>query len=254
MYPMFFPQVQFNQPVVPIQFPKGIDSFRASIVMLVETLEIEPKQNYTISQLCTRFGFQRRRFYDVVNVLEAAGCCSKTNFDCFTWLGLSNVKPHLETIAKNHALYSPKSDMEDLFPTSDSITIANLANQFLLSFLALNKKVLDIKQIALFLSRVNLRFKTTLCKLYQISHILEVVGIIEKTVTPGEVLMADRYFPEQPPKCRVFLDVETLLNRTQKTEEYDVFAERWAAFTKIHEIPQPMVLPIFGSLPSPISA
>lgn len=252
-YLCYYPQVQINQLPVPITFPKGVDSFRASIIMFVETLEMEPKQNYTISQLCTRFAFQRRRFYDVVNVLEAAGCCQKTNFDCFTWLGLANVKPHLAQLIRDHELTTSKNDMEELFPTSESITIANLAYQFLLAFLALDKKLLDIKQIALFLSRNNSRFKTTLCKLYQISHILEVVGIIEKTITPGEVLLAERFFPDKPSQNHVFMDVGMLLNGTKKQTASEVYADRWNTFTKVHELPQPMVLPILSPITSPIS-
>ncbi|EAY13161.1 hypothetical protein TVAG_444450 [Trichomonas vaginalis G3] len=79
--------------------PTTTDNFRTSIIYFVETLDREPKQNYTITQLCTRFGFQRRRFYDVVNVLESAGCCQKTNVDCFVWLGLNNVKNHLQSLS-----------------------------------------------------------------------------------------------------------------------------------------------------------
>lgn len=241
--------------VIPVQYgvQQNTDNFRTSIISLVETLEHEAKQNYTITQLCTRFAFQRRRFYDVVNVLEAAGCCQKTNVDCFVWLGMDNVKTHLQNLSNEVNQQNADANIDDIFQTSDSVTISNLSTQFLLSFIAFNRPALDIKKISAFLSRNNNRLKTTLCKLYQISHILEVVGIISKSMMPGEVVLNKQFFPDIKVKAsNDSLDIESLLSRPVDNLNSRVFAERWIHFNKVQEMSLPRS-PIF-MVPSPISA
>ncbi|EAY11894.1 hypothetical protein TVAG_362740 [Trichomonas vaginalis G3] len=235
----YYYQPQQMMQMIPIQYaaPKGTDNFRTSIIYLVDTLEREPKQNYTITQLCNRFGFQRRRFYDVVNVLESAGCCQKTNVDCFTWLGLKNVKNHLQNLNDEVNQKFAGADLNEIFYTGDSVTISNLTLQFLLSFIAFNRPNLDIKQISNFLSRNNNRFKTTLCKLYQISHILEVVGIISKTMVPGEVLLKEGFFPQIKVKeSHDQLDLGSLLSRPVENLGSHIFSERWSVFNKVQEL------------------
>jgi hypothetical protein len=63
----------------------------------------------------------------------------------------------------------------------------------ILSFIAQGKQAMNIKKLAALLSRKNGRFRTTLCKLYQITHILEAVGIMEKSAVTGEVILRKEY-------------------------------------------------------------
>ena len=246
-YPYATANLSLNQPMkmmpqqtyitcYPMQMasPKGTDSFRTSILMLIDALEREPRQTYLISQVCTRFNFQRRRFYDVVNVLEAAGCCHKSSVDSFIWLGINNIKQGLTKLAKDNSINDPEKTLDDIFLSEDSVTISKLTQNFLLTFITLNKTILDIKQISTFLSRNNGRFKTTLCKLYQISHILEVAGIIGKTMVPGEVSLSERFFPDSisghvKPKFQM-LSIESLLNGGKQS--IDIYENRWEQFTR----------------------
>jgi hypothetical protein len=53
---------------------------------------------------------------------------------------------------------------------------------------------LCIKRVSRFLTRGGRRCKSTLCKLYQVAHILEASGILERGSITGEVAMGDRFF------------------------------------------------------------
>ena len=53
---------------------------------------------------------------------------------------------------------------------------------------------INIKDFGWFISQGGKKFKTTLCKLYHITHILEAVGIIRKTDKPGESYLCDEFF------------------------------------------------------------
>ena len=237
--------------------PKGSDAFRASILLFIDTVERRPNSTYLISEISNRFGFQRRRFYDVINVLEAVGCCQKANVDAFLWLGLSNVKNTLKKIGTLRGIFSYEQQMEQIFECIPIVTISKLTQDFVLSFIALNKRVLDIKQISTFLSRNNGRFKTVLCKLYQISHILEIVGIIGKTAIPGEVTLRADYFPDSVPitkqkentNCtKNLLEIENLLNKpNNNTIETNIYDIRWEEFSRFQETP-PVQSPISTSV------
>jgi hypothetical protein len=94
--------------------------------------------------------------------------------------------------------------------------------EFLLCFLSLRKPTLFIKQVSRFLSRKSGRYKSTLCKLYQISHILEAAGILERSNIPGEITIISRFFApidiNIPEEGVSPFAINSLLNR-EKPEE-----------------------------------
>jgi hypothetical protein len=73
------------------------------------------------------------------------------------------------------------------------ICVAGLTVGLIGCFIAHNKRIMNIKKLALILSRKNGRFKTTLCKLYQVIHILEALGVMEKSDITGEVVLRSEY-------------------------------------------------------------
>ena len=172
--------------------------FKASIKAFVKQAESEIKQTYNITQLCNDFDFQRRRLYDVISILEALGCCEKVTVDRVTWYGLSAVPSHLRELQKTLGVNKPDTEMGDIFLEEQMILLAHLTVSFVLCFLVLRQPVLDIKNIAMFLSRHNGRFKSTLCKLYQITYILDAAGIIMKTAIPSQIVLAPEYYTIVP--------------------------------------------------------
>lgn len=173
---------------------KNTDCFRASIGSFVSDAEAKASSELIISQICSDYGFQKRRLYDVINVLETVGCCKKTSVDTIQWLGLSKVAPTLIKLQKRAGVTDGSNTLDDIFPNERCISIAHMTSMFVMCFLVLKMETLDVKHIGMFLSRSNGRYKTTLCKLYQIAHILEAAGIIAKSVIPGEMTLEKRFF------------------------------------------------------------
>jgi hypothetical protein len=56
-----------------------------------------------------------------------------------------------------------------------------------LLFGAIHLKILDLREVSAFLSRNTPRYKSTLCKLYQITLILAALQIVKKTANECEV-------------------------------------------------------------------
>lgn len=224
--PMLLPFVP-SSPEEKEKDKNAVDAFKISIQQFVSTIEMEPKMKLSITSIRERFQFQRRRLYDVINVLEAIGCCIKTGIDTIIWLGLKNVKPSLYKLTIDNHVFDEDASINEVIQNDPSISISKLTQQFLLSFFALNEHYLDIKAISHYVTRMNGRYKSTLCKLYQISHILESACIIEKSDVPGVLHLRDEYYvskvvaPKPEPSNFSLLSIENLLNRQQpKVENY----------------------------------
>jgi hypothetical protein len=99
-------------------------------------------------------------------------------------------------------------------------------NQLLFCFLALHIRTLRIQQISRYLSRKTGRHKLTLCKLYQIAHILEASGIVVLSDAPGNLSIVDHYWaplelkvPDEGPKLLNPFRIQAVLNRSRPGEE-----------------------------------
>ena len=200
--------------VDPTKVKPTYESFRSAIRALVDTMA--PGTSMKITKICDDFRFQRRRFYDVVNVLETVGFCAKTNIDEIKWLGADNVIPTLKRLQTKFGINCPARKMEDIFVEERCISISNLTTVFMMMFFAMRQNGLDIKTMALYLSRHNGRFKTTQCKLYQISHILEAAGIITRGGFTGKSTIEEKFYKfadEGDQRPMSILSIDMLLNR-----------------------------------------
>ena len=178
------------------QYPQQTsqDAFRTSMQMLKETCVNDPKITYKTFNLSVKLGFHRRRFYDVVNVLEAAGCCKKVDSETISWKGMENIRNNMLHLALANGAFSKNSSLAEIIPAEFCISISKVTEYYLLCFLALQTQYLDLKDICKYLSRNTERYKTTLCKLYQITHILESAGIVSKTEKISQVKLNDEFF------------------------------------------------------------
>ena len=195
--------------------------FRSSIIAFVHEAETNPKpsQFFTIAQICSSFKLPRRRIYDVLNVLEAVGCMRKCNSETIEWLGLLHIVPEFRRLQEVHCANSADVPISRIVPTEICVSMGQLTASLILCFLALQVRTLGIKQVSYFVSRNNNRFKTTLCKMYQIVHILEAIGVIKREESrQGEITLEDSFYCVSPIQLRGKskdepLSLETLLNR-----------------------------------------
>jgi hypothetical protein len=171
-----------------------MDTFSASIHAFVADAESHPGCEYTIPRLLSRFGFQKRRFYDVMCVLSTIGCCEKRSIDSVYWFGTSRIPLVFQRLQLDASANRATATLDSIIGSQDTVSIAPLTIQLMLCFLVLQMETLDIRHIARYLSRHTLRHKSTLCKLYQITHILEAAGIIRRSDIPGRVTIVAKFF------------------------------------------------------------
>lgn len=180
-------------------------AFRKMIGQLVEGCEQNELSSYAIKEIAQKYGFQKRRLYDVLDVLEVYGALRKTNVDTFVWLGKSNIKSILMALRDSKSDSEKQQIAESTFQESSTISISKLTHVLILLLMNTHSNVIDIKKVSVYFSLRNNRYKTILCKVYQIVHILSAAGIVEKTKVPGMVRFVKEFAPcfekkiEMPP-------------------------------------------------------
>jgi len=173
---------------------KTNDNLKSSIQHLVSYLESNNTLSHAISILSQRFGIKRRRLYDIINVLMSVGCCQKSCLDQIIWYGKNKIIETIEKLKEVRNVEDSSISLGNMFPVNNCIGISNLTISFITLFFALKTNHLDLRFIAQFFSRQTTRYKTTLCKLYQICFILGAVGVTTRTSQVCEVVLNEPYY------------------------------------------------------------
>ena len=137
------------------------EKFSISICSFVSNAEMQYGSLFTFTDICNTYHIQRRRLYDVINALEAIGCCKKTSVDTIFWEGLRFIPEKIKIYFSLFKFENSNVNLDILISKESCISILQLTQSFILLFIVLQKQILDIKKIAVFLSRKNNRFKTT---------------------------------------------------------------------------------------------
>ena len=182
---------------------KSHDTFKMSIHNLITFADMHSYSTFPMTFLCNQFGFQKRRLYDVINVFESVGMCRKTSVDTLLWIGRNAVASHIEKLKTKFQTINIGS----LVSNEKCISISHLTSCLIVSFIINNTQIIDIKTVASLLSQSNNRYKTTLCKLYQIAHILEASNIISKTDKTGFIALSVHVFTPDPSKRINMLEI-----------------------------------------------
>lgn len=211
---------------------KPQDDLKGSIIHLIEEFEKNPSESRAIISLSNQFGIKRRRLYDIVNVFSSIGCCSKVSLDNVLWLGKDKIPEELKNQAEKRDLFNPALSLDKLFDVDACIGINNLTVCFLLLFIAMKNDKIDIRFAGQFLSRNSGRYKTTLCKLYQICYILNALGVTSKSEQVCEVKLNTPYMfvkPQEDSEPKEGVDISSissLLNNHNKSTVEDYIQKR----------------------------
>ena len=228
-YATAFPgfQIAYQKPQV-----KQTDDLKLSIQCLIEELEKSINTMQAITVLTQKYNIKRRRLYDVINVFSSVGCCNKSGLDHLVWFGKNNLIVKLEQLKNDYHIHNKDLSLQELFPIAGCIGISNLTVCFLLLFFALKTDHLDLRFVGNLFSRQTSRYKTTLCKLYQISYILGSVGITNRTNQVCEVVLNKPYYNEEiipyetetPENSNVNpFSISSLLNRPQNNKQAEPY-------------------------------
>jgi hypothetical protein len=212
--------------------PPQNTKFRNAIHSIIRDLDSTSPNSHSISQLYSRHPIKRRRLYDVLNVFTAVNCAIRNEAGQIVWRGRNQILPgllHAKTVAR---IDNPQLTLTELFPPDNCVSLSSLTVAFLLLFAALRVEVLDLRKVSSFFSRNVGRYKTTLCKLYQIALILGALDVTERSCNVCEIKILPPFTKLLEEEQREVnpLSISNLLNQTP--EESRWIEERRVEFGK----------------------
>ena len=188
----------------------GIEQQSASIKALIQICS-DTEDSYIDSQsLAETVGINKRRFYDILNVFETMGSIRKLGPTMIRWQGFENFQNIIMKKANSIHLWDREKTLSELIPSTDTCTICSLTINVFLLFLAMNTKVLNLKDICLFTIREHGKFQSIMCKLYQLTHILCAAEFITKINQGGHIELIQPFLQEEDDKE---LSISSLLNQ-----------------------------------------
>jgi hypothetical protein len=205
--------------------------FRNAVHSIVQSLDSVPSGIHSILGFHHRYQIKRRRLYDVVNVFAAIGCAVRINGEEIGWHGRDSIFPELVRLKTAASIDDSHLSLAELFPADNCVSLSSLTVSFILLYAALRIEVIDLRRASSFFSRSGGRYKTTLCKLYQIVLILSGVSVTERHSNVCEIKIL-------PPFTQLLYDekearplsIPSLLNHSNDNPRF--IEERRAEFAK----------------------
>ena len=189
-------------------------TFSESIKNMIIFLDKIPNSIVNIPQIIFDFHFEKRRFNDLLNVLEVLQICKKLNKNELIWYGISSFESNL-----SESSFYPLSKNKK----NEKISIFTISSYLIKEIITKKTQIINIKKISdLYTNNIDRR-KTIYCKMYQVSHILIHLGILSKTNNTSELKLNNNFYESlKNRKNKKILEISNLLNKPnfKNNEEY----------------------------------
>lgn len=132
---------------------------------------------------------EKRRIYDLFNVMCSLGLCAKSANKSYSWLGEANMMKTIQQEYERMETLSVSQDMWSIFKLPDSPPIGQLTIMTILAFIFFGKDEMNLKQVCLSMAQKRSRVSGMLRRLYLSAFFLEHLGIITHSSNVGSYIL-----------------------------------------------------------------
>ncbi|OHS95543.1 hypothetical protein TRFO_10429 [Tritrichomonas foetus] len=160
---------------------------------LISQQERNPSKKIEINTIYSHSGVEKRRLYDLMNVLTACGITTK-DVHLYKWNGMANFQNCLARIKCDiEHNYSKKSTEKDsmflplrLFSLPKSATLGTLTTTLFSIFMFFMKDTLKVRDVSLIIAGPTTKSTHLIKRLYLVTFMLEKIGILKHEIRGGD--------------------------------------------------------------------
>lgn len=161
--------------------------FSQFISAIIARKEADTDKTIEFNLISEEVGIEKRRLYDLMNVLCSCGICVKTDAHVYQWKGLNQLEITLVNLVKKKEsqgiLYK---NFQHLFPLPESPSIGLLTTTLLSLYFYLGTQTLILHEVSKFLAYDVKKEKQITRRLYLVTYLLEQIKVLKHGARNGE--------------------------------------------------------------------
>lgn len=161
--------------------------FSQFISAIISRKETEEDKTIEFNLISEEVGIEKRRLYDLMNVLCSCGVCVKTDSHIYHWKGLNKIELTLVDLVKKKEnqgiLYK---NFQHLFALPESPSIGLLTTTLLSIYLYIGTQTLILHDVSKFLTNDTKKEKQITRRLYLVTYLLEQIKVLKHGSRNGE--------------------------------------------------------------------
>lgn len=148
------------------------------------------KGSVSIEFMVTKRRYDKRRVYDLFNVLSAVDVCRRVDAKNFAWVGTSMISEVMTHMATQLELETMACADLSVVKLTENSRISDIVKNFICLFLYFGVNEIKVQDAARILASEGVEPRRVLRRLYLITQILENVGLFEHTMQKGVYRLA----------------------------------------------------------------
>ena len=161
------------------------NNFAQIVQNVIKRCKMNPGECLKVNEIADAEGCEKRRLYDLFNVLCSVGLCFKTVDKMYIWYGEKNMMKTLKEEYLRAEVLTFSRDMWSIFIMPESPPIGHLALTIIIIYLFFGSKEMALKQICLIMAQRKAKMSRLLRRLYLAAFFLEQINVLSHTSQIG---------------------------------------------------------------------
>ncbi|EAY13172.1 hypothetical protein TVAG_444560 [Trichomonas vaginalis G3] len=168
-----------------MNFTPRESNFSATVKKIISQCKASPQEYIKVNTIAENENCEKRRLYDLFNVLCSLGLCTKTVNKMYCWSGEDNMLKTINEEYERVESLAINNDFWTIFKMPESPPIGQLALTTVIIYLFFGTNEMALKQVCLVMAQKRSKMSCLLRRLYLAAFFLEQVGVIAHSFQIG---------------------------------------------------------------------